>query len=95
MCVCACVRACVCLRIFDRSRYDGTNVGFWLNSGDAGVNTRDTGDMIVDPDGLNIGRADVGREYFRGYVDEVQIFSAPADQQAVDRMFTGESGGRR
>jgi hypothetical protein len=83
--------------------YDGVNAAFWLNSGDTGVSTRDNGDIVVDPDGLNIGKAgrpgysagQDGSEYFRGYVDEVQIFSAAADQQAVDRMFTGESGGRR
>lgn len=83
--------------------YDGVNVGFWLNSGDAGANARDNGDIVVDAEGLNIGKAgrpgyvagQGGSEYFRGYVDEVQIFSASADQSAVDRMFTGESGGRR
>jgi hypothetical protein len=83
--------------------YDGVNVGFYLNSGDAGVNARDTGDIIVDADGLNIGKAgkigmspgQSGSEYFKGYVDEVQIFSAFADQGAVDQMFTGASGGRR
>ena len=69
----------------------------------AGANARDTGDIVVDEQGLNIGKAgregypagQGGSEYFRGYVDEVQIFNAVADQSAVDRLMAGESGGRR
>ena len=56
----------------------------------------------MDAEGLNIGKAgrpgyapgQSGSEYFTGYVDEVQIFTAAAGQAEVDQMFTGASGGR-
>ena len=60
--------------------YDGTNVDFYLNSGGVDANTRDSGAIVVDSDGVNVGKAgrpgyvagQGGSEYFRGLIDEVQ-----------------------
>ena len=83
--------------------YDGTNVHFFLNFGTVDANSRDSGAIVVDTEGLNIGKASRpgyvagqgGSEYFQGQIDEVQIFTAFADLNAVQDLFAGGSGGRR
>jgi hypothetical protein len=56
--------------------YDGTSLHFYLD-GLQSTSLSDTGDMVITPNDLVIGKAGAGQdnEYFYGMIDDVQIWN--------------------
>ena len=76
--------------------YDGSQVNFYLDRDAPAASSQDSGDLLVDPDGVYIGQAGPprGNEYFTGLVDEVMIYTQAATAADVEDLFAGASGGR-
>ena len=68
--------------------YDGTSLHFYLD-GVQYTSRADTGNMVVQPHDLVIGKAGEGggNEYFYGMIDDVQIWSRVLSTAEVLRLF--------
>ena len=68
--------------------YDGTSLHFFLD-GVQSTSRSDTGDMVVQPNDLVIGKAGEGQanEYFYGMIDDVQIWRRVLSTSEVLQLY--------